>query len=160
MTISPGTRPTLVCYDGSASAQRGLDVASQLSGSPTIVVVTVWQSLQTRLAESGSVGAAVVDADERIDRAERAAAEKLLADAAAHVEAQAGGPRHEVITRAVEATGTVWQRILDVADEIDAALIVTGTRGHGPLENALLGSVSHAVLAHSGRPVLIAPARA
>jgi nucleotide-binding universal stress UspA family protein len=41
----------------------------------------------------------------------------------------------------------------------DARLIACGRRGRGAVTSALLGSVSHAVLAHAGRPVLIAPER-
>ncbi|MFZ2112882.1 MAG: universal stress protein [Solirubrobacteraceae bacterium] len=41
----------------------------------------------------------------------------------------------------------------------DARLIVCGRRGLGAVASALLGSVSHVVLAHAGRPVLIAPER-
>ena len=60
--------------------------------------------------------------------------------------------------RVEQAMGATWAKIIEVADEIDAGLIVCGTRGRGAVRTALLGSVSHAVLTHSGRPVLIAPA--
>jgi nucleotide-binding universal stress UspA family protein len=44
-----------------------------------------------------------------------------------------------------------------VANEIDAELILCGTRGRGEAKSFLLGSVSLGVLRHSHRPVLIAP---
>ena len=47
-----------------------------------------------------------------------------------------------------------FKRILE---EIDARLVVCGQRGRGPIGSALLGSVSHALAAHTKRPVLIAP---
>jgi nucleotide-binding universal stress UspA family protein len=50
-----------------------------------------------------------------------------------------------------------WQGIIDVADEIDAAVIVLGSRGLGAGRELLEGSVSHDVAEHAGRPVLIVP---
>ena len=46
--------------------------------------------------------------------------------------------------------------IVEVADELDACLIVYGTRGLGGMRGLVLGSVSRAVLQHAGRPMLIA----
>jgi nucleotide-binding universal stress UspA family protein len=51
----------------------------------------------------------------------------------------------------------VAKTIEDVAEEMDASLIVCGQRGRGMVGSALLGSVSHALAAHTKRPVLIAP---
>ena len=50
-----------------------------------------------------------------------------------------------------------WQGIVEIADELDAPVIVVGSRGLRGLNEALHGSVSHQVAAHAGRPVLIVP---
>jgi len=42
-----------------------------------------------------------------------------------------------------------------VDEEISAGLIVMGSRGHGRLRRALLGSVSEAVVRHAHCPVTI-----
>ena len=45
--------------------------------------------------------------------------------------------------------------IVGLADELDAGLIVLGSRGLGPLRRALMGSVSDSVVRHAHCPVLI-----
>ena len=50
-----------------------------------------------------------------------------------------------------------WEGIVDVANEIDAAVIVLGSRGLNGAHELLVGSVSHEVAEHAGRPVLIVP---
>ena len=52
--------------------------------------------------------------------------------------------------------GNPADEIVAFADTIDADLIVVGSRGHGAVASALIGSVSRAVLHESRRPVLIA----
>jgi nucleotide-binding universal stress UspA family protein len=61
----------------------------------------------------------------------------------------------------VEARGEVLEgnavdEILSFADNCHADLIVMGSRGHGALAGALLGSVSSAVAQHANVPVLVA----
>jgi nucleotide-binding universal stress UspA family protein len=51
--------------------------------------------------------------------------------------------------------GYAPKQILRVAREIDADLIVVGSRGLGRMKSAVLGSTSHEVLANSDRPVLV-----
>jgi nucleotide-binding universal stress UspA family protein len=51
----------------------------------------------------------------------------------------------------------LWEGIVDVADDIDAAVIVIGSRGLKGIREQFEGSVSHEVAEHAGRPVLIVP---
>ena len=53
--------------------------------------------------------------------------------------------------------GNPVQVLLAVADEVDADLIVVGSRGFGGFPDLLLGSTSTQLAQHSRRPVLIVP---
>ncbi|XP_048740930.2 universal stress protein Sll1388-like [Ostrea edulis] len=45
--------------------------------------------------------------------------------------------------------------IINVAKEVDATMIVTGSRGHGKIRRTLLGSVSDYLIHHADIPVLV-----
>jgi nucleotide-binding universal stress UspA family protein len=62
--------------------------------------------------------------------------------------------------RAILQDGRPASVILDVADKEKAGLIVVGRRGRGEVAELLLGSVSHEVVLHSKRPVLLVPRNA
>ena len=51
--------------------------------------------------------------------------------------------------------GRAEVEIVRVAEEIDAGLVVLGSRGFGPLRRAVLGSVSSGVVRHAQCPVLV-----
>jgi nucleotide-binding universal stress UspA family protein len=51
-------------------------------------------------------------------------------------------------------------RIIDLAEEIGAGLIVLGSRGLGPVRQALMGSVSDSVVRHAHCPVMVVRAEA
>jgi nucleotide-binding universal stress UspA family protein len=55
--------------------------------------------------------------------------------------------------------GNPVQVLLAVADEVDADLIVVGSRGFGGFPTLLLGSTSTQLAQHSRRPVVIVPRR-
>jgi nucleotide-binding universal stress UspA family protein len=59
--------------------------------------------------------------------------------------------------RAARVRGNVAVTILDAAQELDADLIVMGTRGRGAVKSFLLGSVSQAIVQHADRPVMVVP---
>jgi nucleotide-binding universal stress UspA family protein len=141
--------PILICYDGSDGARRAIDAAAALFGSRRAVVVDVGPPLTP--AESLAVFSPV---------APSAAFEELNADDAL-TRARDGAERARQAGFAAEARGGVaaptWEGIVDVADEIDAAVIVLGSRGLNGPQELLKGSVSHDVAEHAGRPVLIVP---
>ena len=56
-----------------------------------------------------------------------------------------------------ELGAPTWEAIVDAAEEVDAAVIVMGTRGLTGARELFGGSVSHEVAEHSKRPVLIVP---
>jgi nucleotide-binding universal stress UspA family protein len=53
--------------------------------------------------------------------------------------------------------GTPAEQIVELARARDAPLIVVGSRGHGAVAGALLGSVSSAIIHRADRPVLVVP---
>jgi nucleotide-binding universal stress UspA family protein len=51
--------------------------------------------------------------------------------------------------------GRAGSVIDEVADRENADIVVVGRRGRGGVKELLLGSVSHALVLHSKRPVLV-----
>lgn len=62
--------------------------------------------------------------------------------------------------RAILQDGRPASVILDLAEREKAGLIVVGRRGRGEVAELLLGSVSHEIVLHSKRPVLLVPRNA
>jgi nucleotide-binding universal stress UspA family protein len=139
--------PILICYDDSKAARRGIGAAAALFSQRRAVVldvappVTVGESYATLGAITPkSVG---MNADEALSRARIGAG--LALDAGLAAEARAG----------VDAA--TWDGVVGIADEIDAAVIVIGSRGLTGVRELFEGSLSHDVAEHAGRPVLIVP---
>jgi nucleotide-binding universal stress UspA family protein len=149
-------QPVLFCYDGSDGAKAALAVAAEIGARPAdAVVLTVWMPATLLLARGGSLGTTYVPNEGEIDQDEAAAAQRIADQGAA--EARSLG--YNASGLIAEATESVAKTIAEVADNVDAGVIVCGQRGLGPLRSALLGSVSHALSARAQRPVLIAPSR-
>ena len=55
--------------------------------------------------------------------------------------------------------GSAADRVVELARDRDAPLIVVGSRGLGAAAGALLGSVSSAIIHRADRPVLVVPRR-
>ncbi len=146
--------PVLFCFDGSEGSRNALRAAGELISRPAeAVVLTVWETIETRLALAGGFGADFGVSGAEADAAEEAAA-KSAAEEGAALATEHGYKATPLVRQAF--TG-VAPTILEVADEISARLIVCGQRGRGALRTALLGSVSHRLASHAQRPVLIAP---
>ena len=142
-------RPILICYDGSDNARRGIDVAADLLGPRRAIVLDIAPYLtgvETYAVMGSPLGAAEVEKMNAADAMERAKEGAELARAAGFT----AEPRSEL-------DEPTWEGILDVADDVDAAVIVFGSRGLTGVRERFQGSLSHEVAEHSGRPVLIAP---
>lgn len=141
--------PILICYDGTDGSGRAIDAAADLLGHRRAVVVDIGPPL-TEAESLAVLGPAVPGA----------AFEELNEDDAL-VRARAGADHARRAGFEAEARAGIaaplWQGIVDAADEIDAAVIVLGSRGLVGARERFEGSVSHAVAEHSGRPVLIVP---
>jgi nucleotide-binding universal stress UspA family protein len=82
-------------------------------------------------------------------RAEQRGREIL--DAEAESVRSAGG----AVAQTHLAMGDAPREIVHLAEDLDAGLIVMGSRGRGGIRRALMGSVSDAVVRHAHCPVLI-----
>jgi len=129
--------------------------AAELVAPAPAVVLTVCQPAAVLLARAGGFGGGYLSDEERVDAGQA----QLASNAAEEGVERARAHGYDARSRVEEAIEGAGRRIIEIADELDAQLIVCGRRGLGAVASALLGSVSHVVLAHAGRPVLIAPER-
>jgi nucleotide-binding universal stress UspA family protein len=150
------TKPVLFCYDGSDGSRSALRAAADLVTHPAdAVVLAVWMPAVVSLVRAGSFLTAVPNEGE-IDEQEAASAKRIAEEGAAG----ARGRGYNASARIAKAEISVVGTIGEVAQEIDAGLIVCGQRGRGALRSTLLGSVSHGLSTHARRPVLIVPEHA
>lgn len=148
-------RPVLFCYDGSDGSRSALRAAAELITHPAdAVVLTVWTPAVISLVRAGSFLTAVPNEGE-IDEQEAALAKRVAEEGAAGARERGYNASARIAQADVSVVGTIGE----IAQEIDAGLIVCGQRGRGPVRSAVLGSVSHGLSAHAQRPVLIVPAR-
>ncbi len=128
---------TLVAYDGSENARRALAVAARLTGDAgSVAVAHVASPLgEPHFAESPD--------------AEDTEQERLLAEARTEV-VRGGAPAVTVRLRGDPVT-----ELIDAGAELDADLVVVGSRGRGRVTATLLGSVSAAVAGRAHSPVVV-----
>jgi len=143
----------LLCYDGSPDAKTAVNVVGHLFDGSTAVVLTVWYGLSEVVARAGSgLAAASLDFD-GINHARELAARACAKEGTGHARA-AGMPASAL---AVPCAESISKTILDQAAEVNADLIVLGSRGLSDVKAAVVGSVSRSVLHDADRPVLVVP---
>lgn len=148
----------LVTYDGSADAQAAIDHAARLMPGAEATVLTVWKPFVDAMAQSEptSVGlgfGGTYDDDPEIAATGQQTALDTAADGAQR--ATAAGLVAE--PRIASGHNGVARAILAVAADVDADVVVLGTRGLGGMSSFLLDSVSHEVVQHADRAVLVVP---
>jgi nucleotide-binding universal stress UspA family protein len=146
----------LLCYDGSDASKHALAVAHEIAGNRPALVLHLWEPPAAGWMTPDAFGGMPVWGSEmtELDTVLRERSGRLLADGV-RLAREAG---FDAQGRLEANPGAEWRAILDIADEIDAGLVVLGARGLTVVQSALLGSVSNAVLHHAKRPVLVVPA--
>lgn len=148
------TGPVLFCFDGSDGAREALRAAADLITRPVdAVVLTVWETVATRLALAGAFAAGITTGGADLDTEEESYA-RSVAEEGARRASEHGYKASPLIKESFDG---IPRAILEAADDLSARLIVCGQRGRGVLRSTLLGSVSHNLASHTRRPVLIAP---
>jgi nucleotide-binding universal stress UspA family protein len=144
----------LIAYDGSDDATAAVEHIAELVPGQSVIVVTVWEPyvhLVTRYPATSTLVAA--EDSEQIDDASRADAERTAEEGAALARTHG----LDASGRAVARQDSMVDTLLAEADRADAGAIAVGSRGLGGFGSLLLGSVSHALLQHADRPVVIVP---
>jgi nucleotide-binding universal stress UspA family protein len=128
----------LVAYDGSDGARAALRSAVALAGASAGSVHLVESTGHLEHADEG-----IIEADPSAESSAR----NVLEEAADQLD--------EVPVVATVDRGDPVAAIIGAADEIDADLIVTGSRGRALMPEAVLGRVTSAVVSNSPCDVLV-----
>jgi nucleotide-binding universal stress UspA family protein len=144
MSIFPTT--ILLATDASEEAQLAATTAAELAKKTNSELHLLSVGPDLPLYELPEHPAGFED----VLRENRREAKEMLEQQATRIE-QSGVRVKETHLR----EGRAEEEIVEVAEEIGAGLIVLGSRGHGRLRRALMGSVSDAVVRHAHCPVTI-----
>jgi nucleotide-binding universal stress UspA family protein len=143
MSIFPTT--ILLATDGSEEAQLAARTA------PDLAQRTDSELHVTTVGAGVPISATTSPAHfEDVLRENRRQAQEMLDQQAKRIE-ESGGAVNERHLR----EGRAAEEIVELAEELGAGLIVMGSRGHGRLRRALMGSVSDVVVRHAHCPVTI-----
>jgi nucleotide-binding universal stress UspA family protein len=145
----------LICYDGSVDSRAAIEHAGELLSGQAATVLTVWEpfvEVMTRTSYGLGLTAGMVNIDD-IDTANQQGAE-ASAQEGAELARKVG---LNAQPRTCSQVSTVANAILAEAEAIGASAIVMGSRGLTGVRSLLLGSVSHNVIQHADRTVIVVP---
>jgi nucleotide-binding universal stress UspA family protein len=145
----------LISYDGSPDSKAAIELAAKVFDGQPVTILTVWEPFVEVLSRTPSgfgLAPGMVDV-EQIDKASRESAEQAAAQGA-ELARKAG---LNAQPRTCAQGTTTANAILNEADEVGADAIVMGSRGLTGLKSLLIGSVSHAVIQHADRAVVVVP---
>ncbi len=147
----------LVCYDGSADAQAAIGRVAMLMPGAEATVLVIWETILETMTRNGSLGTGLGlvggYGDDEVDASIKQAALDTATEGVRRATSAGLVARPRVASRDVDIAAV----ILSAAADVDADVIVLGTRGRGGLKSMVLGSVSQSVLHHADRPVLVVP---
>jgi nucleotide-binding universal stress UspA family protein len=142
--------PILVCTDGSAAAVRALRAGLGLvAADAQLVVVTAVETAHPMMVTgTGHAGGVMTEEQYATSlAASRAEGERIVEETLRELDL--GDAAGEVLE------GSAGPAVCRYAEEVGARGIVIGTRGHGGLRRAVLGSVSDHVVRNAPCPVVV-----
>ena len=145
--------PLLLCYDGSDSAKRAIEVAGELLDPQPALVLHFWDSWVAEAPALAALSRTVEGMATELDEIADEQSSKLTDDGVELAE-QSGFDATGLSERAV---GPGWMAVRDAANQHACSAIVVGSRGLTGI-SAALGGVSNGVVHNSRRPVLVVPA--
>jgi nucleotide-binding universal stress UspA family protein len=147
-------RPVLICYDGSADARHAILEAARIRPGAPAVVLNVWHPVTAVYPTALHAGVAPVPGEEAAVNERRRSRSAAVATEGVALASRSG---LTAAARSEREENSVAETIIAVADDVDADLVVTGSRGLGKLRSLLMGSVSDRLLHHCRRPTLVVP---
>ena len=151
--MTDDSQTILICYDGSDYATHAIAVAARLFPGAQAHVLNVWEPLERILARYAALGPYIVENVSQADTDIEGEAAGLAA-AGAQLASDAG---LHATPRTAPLHITVWEAVVAVADALEVDAIVTGTRSLHGVREVFSSPLTHALLQHSGRPVLAIP---
>ena len=147
------TRPLVFAYDGSDAARAAIAYAGQHLRFTRAVVVNAWSPVEPAVpaATIAAPGPVALSGGRGLDARERERAEGVV-EQGAELARRAG---FDAETLVIRRDGAPWRAIVECATDLDAAMIVTGTRGRSRSVAAILGSTAEGILRHAHRSVLV-----
>lgn len=141
----------LLCADGSTQARSALARGLTVLGKADRIVLAMAVAPETAITASGAgTGRRLstsAEGDQQAHESKLAAARKQLQEIAEALDVK--DAELSVIS------GTPGPAICALAESLPASAVVLGTRGHGGIRRAMLGSVSDHVVRNASCPVVI-----
>jgi nucleotide-binding universal stress UspA family protein len=148
MSVEDPHGPLILCYDGSAAAERAIRIAPVLVGRGRAARV-----LYAYKPTERSLGVAQGAAGGRIDAPVLGETDaQQLVERGVAIARDAGFEAEPLLVAADRRTAEL---IAAQAEELDAPAVVMGQRGMSGIKSAVLGSVSRDVVNSYHRPVVI-----
>jgi nucleotide-binding universal stress UspA family protein len=136
--------------DAAFAARTALNLANK-TGSELHVVYVEEVPRRLSYSESPSLEEMIdPEFEEQMRKHAQASASRFLEEQVQKIK-EAGGE----IAQAHPRFGRPYTEIVHLAEELEAGMVVVGSRGEGGVRRALLGSVSDSVVHHAHCPVLV-----
>jgi nucleotide-binding universal stress UspA family protein len=148
MTAENPRGPLILCYDGSAAAERAIRTAPVIVGlGRPARVLYAYKPTERSLGVAQGIAGGPIDAP-------------VLGEADAHAVVDRGvaiarDAGFEAEPLLIVADRRTAELVAEKAEELDAPGIIMGTRGHAGLRSAVIGSVAREVVNAYHRPVVL-----